>query len=769
MKKLLLLLFFILLMSNGQSLANVEGAEITYSKLGGEKYLLTLRVYLSCPQGQDSYLNLKAKTSCDTAIFSLPLVSSSVISPVCKSACVCGSACYIGTIERVYQDTVDLSAFGCCDVIFSYYKVGGRNLNFNNKPFYIDAFLDKCALGGNNSVQFSFIHPSLLYLNEQARINLGGYDVDGDTVIYKLAPYLEDENTAHTSGRPYNDPVQTSLAGFDLDSITGSMIYRPIGGVKHIIKLEATEIRNDTVIGRISREFTIWTDNFGANSIPTLSGINNTQDYKIEVCLGDSIDFSIYSSDGNTFSDTTFIEWNEYIPGANYTINPGRRQSASFKWIPDSSDVRATPYIVVARVKDNHCDVLGIRDYAYNIVIHNDPPANASITAYNDCGIMKFSANTDTARSELSFEWYGEAGFADSTRTPEFIYPGVGNYKAYLKIHSGNGCLLFFDSTTINYNTTQLEIQVSSDTMVCPGNSVGISALASGGKAPYSYLWSTADTLSFVNLQAINDDTISVLITDDSNCQITDSVIVGVFSLNPVYAGKDFEACLNESSVTLVGLPTGGSWNGTGVHSGNKFSPGVADTGFHELIYEFPDGNGCEGSDTVVVKVKPLPEVVAEANFNICEDAPIHILSATPTGGTWAGPGVSGNRFFPANAGTGTHYLTYSYLGQCLNTDRVIVNVWPSPSVFAGNDTAICLYPELLVLEGTPAGGIWSGPAVSANKFDPVVAGEGIYDLRYEFTDTLGCFVSDSISVEVNPIPSFNFTFDVIPHMKKLH
>jgi hypothetical protein len=52
---------------------------------------------------------------------------------------------------------------------------------------------------------------------------------------------------------------------------------------------------------------------------------------------------------------------------------------------------------------------------------------------------------------------------------------------------------------------------------------------------------------------------------------------------------------------------------------------------------------------------------VCPANSTVCvNDTPYNLTGATPTGGTYSGPGVTNNVFTPATAGVGTHTITYT-------------------------------------------------------------------------------------------------------------
>ncbi len=63
-------------------------------------------------------------------------------------------------------------------------------------------------------------------------------------------------------------------------------------------------------------------------------------------------------------------------------------------------------------------------------------------------------------------------------------------------------------------------------------------------------------------------------------------------------------------------------------------------------------------------------------------DAPFALSGGDPSGGVFSGPGVSGNTFYPANAGPGSHTITYTYVNQngCSNFAEQTIRVDPKPS-----------------------------------------------------------------------------------------
>lgn len=65
-----------------------------------------------------------------------------------------------------------------------------------------------------------------------------------------------------------------------------------------------------------------------------------------------------------------------------------------------------------------------------------------------------------------------------------------------------------------------------------------------------------------------------------------------------------------------------------------------------------------------------------------------------------------------------------------------------------------CVNTAAFALQGSPAGGIYSGPGVSGSNFDPAVAGVGTHTIQYQVSLGIGCVKSKSISIEVKALPT---------------
>jgi len=113
-------------------------------------------------------------------------------------------------------------------------------------------------------------------------------------------------------------------------------------------------------------------------------------------------------------------------------------------------------------------------------------------------------------------------------------------------------------------------------------------------------------------------------------------------------------------------------------------------------------------------------------------------------------------QFPTATPSTTTDYtLMVTDAAGCIGTDVVQVQVNALPNVtltLPVND--VCEGQSITTLSGgSPAGGNYSGVAVSGTNFDATVAGVGTYTIRYIFIDGNGCVDFDTDIITVHPLP----------------
>lgn len=79
----------------------------------------------------------------------------------------------------------------------------------------------------------------------------------------------------------------------------------------------------------------------------------------------------------------------------------------------------------------------------------------------------------------------------------------------------------------------------------------------------------------------------------------------------------------------------------------------------------------------------------------------------------------------------------------------VIVNELPFVSFSEPEDDVVCLESAVVILSGTPYGGVFTGSGVSENEFNPEIAGIGEHLLYYTYEDDNGCSNIDSVRIMV--------------------
>ena len=259
--------------------------------------------------------------------------------------------------------------------------------------------------------------------------------------------------------------------------------------------------------------------------------------------------------------------------------------------------------------------------------------------------------------------------------------------------------------------------------------------------------------------------------TGGSGCN--NAAFVLNFQPNIANAGSDQAVCATAGPQPLVGTPAGGIWTGPGVSgsvaTGFVFTPSVALAGVQTLTYTVLSTGLCTTTDTRLLTVTAPPTVVFTPllRTTYCPEPgapplPLVPLTATPAGGTFSGPGVSGSVatgfVFSPNLPPGTVQLVYSLnVGGCVVQATQAVGISIPIVVNLGADTLVCADSQPFALRGSPAGGAFSGPGVSGSVatgfvFTPPASFPAPVTLTYTVTDS-GCMGTGTRRISAAPRP----------------
>lgn len=187
----------------------------------------------------------------------------------------------------------------------------------------------------------------------------------------------------------------------------------------------------------------------------------------------------------------------------------------------------------------------------------------------------------------------------------------------------------------------------------CSGNMVLLTASSGIG---YTYQWykngSLLSGMVSMNYPANTSGSYSVVVTSGSCSDTSSAMVVTVFPL-PSVSSYDISGC-DGTPVNLTGSPAGGTFSLSNPYSGPSTS----------YTYSFTDSNGCSNTSLPsVITIHPIPVVSFNGlDTTYLQTAGPVILTGNPAGGTFSGPGITGNSFIPSMAGPGGPYtITYNF------------------------------------------------------------------------------------------------------------
>ncbi|UTW63727.1 T9SS type A sorting domain-containing protein [bacterium SCSIO 12741] len=246
---------------------------------------------------------------------------------------------------------------------------------------------------------------------------------------------------------------------------------------------------------------------------------------------------------------------------------------------------------------------------------------------------------------------------------------------------------------------------------------------------------------------------ISYVYTAPNGCSDTATQNITVDTIPQVSFTGGNPVCENNGIFPLTsGLPMGGNYSGVGV-SNNIFDPAVAGPGVHNITYTYTDSKGCadsvsaqQGVDSITIASVTLP-------VSICLNGDSIILNTgMPAGGTYSGNQVNGNVYLPVGAGFDTVMYTFTNGLGCTDIDTATIRVDVTPKVGFRAIGDVCRNSGLVSLsQGTPTGGVYSGPHVVNGQYDPV--NDGVDTLKYVYVDNRGCSDSAYQTIRVDSLP----------------
>ncbi len=333
-------------------------------------------------------------------------------------------------------------------------------------------------------------------------------------------------------------------------------------------------------------------------------------------------------------------------------------------------------------------------------------------------------------------------------------------------ITDSRGCQVVDSTEVLPYVPMQVTYNVHEIT--CNGNDGSIEAVVSGGNLPYSYEWSTGDTVA--GIDSLSEGMYYLTVTDHSGCQVVDSVeVVGFEPLAINFVVTNVSCAGNDGSVEAFvsggNQPYSYSWNnGDDTSAIFNLIPGT-------YVLSVSDANGCVIVDSVEVMDYTPMQVISNVEAVSCHnnDGSVDLFvsgGAMPYSYEWN----TGDTLQDLDSlSAGTYVYTITDARGCTLIDSVEISQQMPPVISLSASDILCAGDSTATIsahvegENPPFTALWYSVGADTTFIDTaesiVNMPAGNYLVR--IIDANNCEYFDSITV-VEP-DSIKLEFDVTP------
>jgi hypothetical protein len=302
--------------------------------------------------------------------------------------------------------------------------------------------------------------------------------------------------------------------------------------------------------------------------------------------------------------------------------------------------------------------------------------------------------------------------------------------------------------TGVTCPTSLQNLTITSTPTLCSGSSATLNALGGGT----NFTWSPSGGNSSTAIISPTITSSYALISSFAGCTtspVTSIITVSVFN-NPttLTTASSATSICSGSSVTLSALGASSySWNTGANTSSTVINPTTT------LTYTVTNTNslGCVASNTVSIQVNPIPVVAAYATSSaICSGSVNNLIASGASSYTWnTGANLA---IISVTPQVSTVYsVTGTDLQGCVATATVNVIVISASVSVVGTATAICAGSSATLMASGATTYTWNNS--STNAFSIVSPLQNsVYTVTA--TDNLGCVISKTIGLNVNPNPT---------------
>jgi Zn-dependent metalloprotease len=265
-------------------------------------------------------------------------------------------------------------------------------------------------------------------------------------------------------------------------------------------------------------------------------------------------------------------------------------------------------------------------------------------------------------------------------------------------------------------------------------------------------------TLVSVNVYAAAAGTRTFELRNSSNVVLASWVFnlnagLNTLTLNQnMSLGTSYQLGLNAASTGSLFRTNSGVSYPYNISAGINITGSSAGSGFYYWFYNWVVQKApCKSNAVpVTVTVTPSgPSTITASSNNVCAGGPPVNLSATPSGGTFSGTGVSGNQFIPPTT-PGNYNITYLPPGGCASAGQTTIQVNSLPNVSV-NSATICQGQSANLTASGASSYSWN---TGSNAASIIVSPSNNATYVVTGTSAQGCTNTAVANVVVNPLPN---------------
>ena len=379
------------------------------------------------------------------------------------------------------------------------------------------------------------------------------------------------------------------------------------------------------------------------------------------------------------------------------------------------------------------------------------------------CGtIASISVAVSGGVGPFTYEWIGT-----TNTTPIIGNLQPGNYTVAITDQGQCGTPQLYTYTIVASPTDPVLVLTPSSSSICVGESTTI--VASGSS---NYVWNADPTLNTnIGDMVIASPTVTTTYVANASingCSQTNSITIVVNDFPVATVNANSPLCegnsLNLTATNVAGAAY--AWSGPNLFSSLNQNPSITSaTPLASGTYTCQVGLGtCISTYTLDVIVDALsPSIINQAGPFCISDAAFD-LSSPNEPGVWGGLGVTNTTtglFLPSSAGGNVSTLiTFDSDNYCTSPSTLSISVAAALDASISSQVPLCVNGNPVQLQVATAGGTWSGNAVnSSGMVSPAALGVGTFQAIYTLAGS--CGGADTITVQVVPLPQFNFTSNV--------